>query len=138
LRVQIALLLLFLAGCVSNSDTSQQNAYLASSENPIKSPSGKYTLQLETIFFEGTKSYRLGIKENESGTQVFTAGELFRVRDTNFFLWDSKDRVWAYNGDTGTYLYFEENGVWKRVSYSYELKDEVPEKLVELRPKMFK
>jgi hypothetical protein len=114
-----------------------ENKQLATTENPVLSPSGKYWLQV-VQGFDGEVHFNQFyiIKASPDGKRtkniVFICEDTYRTRDRTFFLWDNDDRIWAYSGDVGTF-FWENDGVnnWNKHN-AYEKGIKEPEELLKL------
>lgn len=114
---------------------------IATPENPIVSPSGKYQLEVVNGYNGLVKFQRFYITKLEdraySPRVIFACLDTFRTRDTLYFLWDNNDRVWVYSGDVGTYYWVcVDNDQWEKYSYA-NTPILVPELLNQLRPEGF-
>jgi len=115
------------------------NKSLATPENPVKSPSGKYLLIIENgydgvIHYNQFKIINIDSQNNIISVE-YKSDYKYRTRDTLYFLWDLYDRVWIYSGDIGT-TYWEKsnNNLW--LKHIYRVTDiPAPDLLKELRPK---
>lgn len=95
---------------------------IATTENPVLSPSKKYWLQI-VKGYDGEVHFNQFyiVKALENGKRAkeieYFCSETFRTRDRIFFLWDSEDRVWVYSGDVGT-SYWEKGkeSIWVKHS----------------------
>ena len=114
----IILIAVALMGCQASSDLtrsseSEEDIIVAAPDNPKISPSGKYQLQIPEGFngqvhyerFSVAKARGKGLKPKV----VYDSRDIFRTRDTLYFLWGDGDRIWVYSGDLGTFY-------WTRVS----------------------
>ena len=112
---------------------------LVTAEQPLASPSGKYSLEKREGEKEGVKGFWVSITDFESGEEIFTGDVFTRLRDTSFLFWEEKDVVWLYNGDTGTFFWKLDEGVWSKYSYATgDTSVEAPQLLKRLRPNIFK
>ena len=84
---------------------------------PLASPSGKYILTVPIEKDQGMNSgmWRVTISD-------LASNELYKDRDSEFvgylmsyWVWDSHDRVWLYNSDSGGVYYWEQvEGRWDK------------------------
>ncbi len=119
------------------------NANLATQSRPLASPSGRYMLHVLPAAHPrepgvAYQSFQIRRKDAPSSeAPVLSATDIFRARDTTYFLWDDADRVWVYSGDIGTF-YWEQDaaGTWRKQSHPSGTAP-VPPLLKQLRPKVF-
>lgn len=92
---------------------------VATVEQPLLSPSGKYTLAVVQSEVDGQPMQHFQILDGNN-TAVFACTERFSARDTIYMLWDSQDRVWVYSGDVGTYFWepTQDPAVWRIQAYA--------------------
>lgn len=120
------------------ADTEQQdvlkNKQLATTENPVLSPSGRYWLQIVKgydgeVHFNQFYIIKAGPEGKRTKDITYICEDTFRTRDRTFFLWDKNDRVWVYSGDVGTFFWENTNeNKWVRHS-AFESGVEEPEEL---------
>lgn len=126
----------------SSDNRNSDNKLLATPENPIVSPSGKFQLQV-TQGFNGLVHFnRFDIaKIGEKGSDpevVYVSKDTFRTRDRLYFLWDELDRVWVYSGDVGVFYWNRVNDEqWEKNTWSRDKKVTVPKLLKSLTPEFF-
>ncbi len=109
---------------------------VATLDKPAVSPSGKFILALTTQKLNGNEVQSFQILDKKDNAVVYTAPDSFSARDTNFFLWDTEDRVWVYSGDLGTF-FWENQGKpdsWKKYVYA-ESNVSAPQFLKDVRPR---
>lgn len=114
---------------------------LATINNPLISPSGKYQLKICEEHIEGVKHnkfviYRI-VNQNIDETPIFISDDAYRIRDRLFFLWDNDDRVWVYSGDLGTFYWesiTDEN--WEKHFFVKNGDVNPPDLLIKLRPSL--
>jgi hypothetical protein len=130
---------LLLSSCSFLSENTEQRApYEATVDKTANSPSGKYRLSIVSGH-DGEARYKTFQifandqsaipKEKDRFTQpvttdfnrlvtLYTPPDRFPSRFRNYFQWDSQDRVWIYDGDTGCY-FWESNstGQWEGQKY---------------------
>jgi hypothetical protein len=138
LRRLLPVLLIFMTACntVSPTVNNERSEDLeATDEKPSDSPDGKHRLVV-LIGHDGEARYKtFQILRNNNGTQknsnkdstkvnskwltVYTSTDRFPARFVNYFLWDAKNRVWAYNSDIGSYFYWQSDSrdQWKKNVY---------------------
>src|SRR5262245_39488918 len=90
-----------LLSCQGRSSAAMP-AEVAIPNKPSVSTSGKFILVVLTQNADGNDTQSFQILAQDK-TTLYTSAEQFSTRDTNFFLWDAQDRVWAYSGDLGTF-----------------------------------
>ena len=140
----IFIIIFIMIGCKSmakdNSNNQIDLSKLASLDNPVISPSGKYILILEEKTDGKLNYYIFKIQINDSTKKIiFTLDEkIFRKRDMNYICWDSSDWIWGYSGDVGVYYWSEMNMQWVKNVYLKEKQIQPPDILVKLRPNSFK
>jgi len=133
----VALLVLIIFSVYNNTKMENNNRDrvvpkgMASVSNPVTSPSGKYLLKINEVMVDGVKHNQFAVYKVSKGlpetTPVFASKDVFRTRDVLFFLWDSKDRVWVYSGDIGTFYWEYATGdIWDKHSYADNKNIQVP------------
>jgi hypothetical protein len=116
---------------------------LATINNPVISPSGKYQMKIAEEKNSEVKAVKFAIYKISNGkvesTPTYSSKESFRTRDTVLFLWGEEDQVWVYSGDVGTFFWtcVSENN-WVKYSYGKNKEVAVPELLKKLKPKYYK
>jgi hypothetical protein len=82
---------------------------VATINNPVISPSGKYQMKIVDESSPDVKKVKIVIYNIRNGevesTPIFSSNDLFRTRDTLFFIWGDDDKVWVYSGDVGTFFW---------------------------------
>lgn len=145
----IAILMVAGITCLICDNTKQTNdsninmSELASTTNPVVSPSGKYQLNVKEVFLEGCRQRRFYISAVSEGKKaaknIFISKDTFRTRDSLFFTWGKRDSVWVYSGDLGAFFWECDNeGNWSK--HVYEINQDsysAPDILKKLRPKYF-
>ena len=143
MRRLLPVLLMFVTACnIVNPEANNEKSEVleATHEKPSDSPDGKHRLVV-LIGNDGEAKYKtFQILRNNSGIQknsskesneanakwltVYTSTDRFPARFVNYFLWDDKNRVWAYNSDIGSYFYWQSDSKdqWKKNIYL----DQVP------------
>ncbi len=114
--------------------TETKDLDIATPQNPLISPSGKYQLEILEGFNGIVQFYRFNITKFEGkGVEpavVFSSKDTFRKRDRVIFIWDKEDRVWVYSGDVGTAYWTKVNDEnWTKSTGNL---DNAPEKLKQL------
>ena len=91
---------------------------LATPENPVISPSGKYLLEV-VQGYNGVVHYNRFVISKYKGKNiepevVFCSKDTFRTRDKVYFMWyDKEDSVYVYSSDTGSYRWdMEDDSSW--------------------------
>lgn len=131
--------LAMLLGCKDEAVRIPPPHNVAEFHAPARSYSGEY--QLEVVEHPKDREHAFTFQvSNPSGVVLFRQDEvLFRRRDVNFFLWDEKDRVWAYSGDVGTSIWERDRispTIWLKTMYVQGAQI-APSYLVEQRPSYF-
>ena len=140
--IALALLLLlglswYPAGSAPYSESSISASFLVPGSE-LTSPSGRYTISLREETKEDFSYYSISLYSYQQPAPIQLPESTFRARDTLFVLWDdTKDRVWAYSGDIGTYFWdYTDDGTWER--YSWQGTGETPpQALKDARPAYF-
>lgn len=125
-----------------NSENSIEKKEVATIKNPVISPSGKYQIKVIEETIEGVKHNKFSIFKISDGKieplAIFTSNDAYRTRDTLYFVWDDKDRVWAYSGDAGTFFWERvSDDNWQKHLYADNRNISVPTILKELKPGYF-
>lgn len=136
-RLFPALLILLTACNVVNPKTTSVKSDIleATYEKPSDSPDGEHRLVV-LMGYDGEAKYKtFQILRNRDSIQknlnqendkvspkwltVYTSIDRFPARFVNYFLWDTKNRVWVYDSDIGSYFYWQSDpeGRWKRNVY---------------------
>lgn len=112
--------------------------FVATSEKPALSPSGKFILAVLPADDEKSHAYRFQIRDPTSHP-LFTSQDRFMARHRTYFLWDQSDRIWVYSGDVGTFFWELKNDtIWEKRSWADNRQTiEVPSFLKKTRPKHF-
>jgi len=116
-KMALALLIVFplLAGCVQLPSKPNQRS-------PLVSPSGKYvlTVPLEQNPRRGNHTYWTVTISDSEKEALFKDDSDFVALLNVYWCWDSEDRVWLFNSDTGTVYFWEkfDNG-WRKVEWGY-------------------
>lgn len=99
---------------------------------PLKSPSGKYTLRMpKTGAFLGDYRWQLKIYGPWRRLEYADDSDFSGILSV-YWVWDNEDRVWLYNSDDGyVYYWAKENGQWRRHLYEGSNGREV---LADIRP----
>ena len=118
-------------------DNAQYRDILATPENPVVSPSGKYRL-LVAETFDGVIHFKRFEIVKADGSTIFICREGFGSHHATLFLWDNEDRVWVYSGDVGTaYWTRVRDDLWVKHYYGDE-NVPAPEFLKKARPEYHK
>ena len=127
------------SGCIQNTKNDDSNAILfLSVNNPLLSPSGEFLASIENIISNDINCYSLNIDEMKENGVKYTSDIILRKRDTNLIIWDdNEDILWCYNSDLGTYYLQNVNGIWCKYSYINNVKNNVPQALIDARPNIF-
>ncbi len=110
--IVFTMMMVLFCSCTGNNDST----YLY--DDPIKSPSGKYLLEIMNGY-NGVfhyKTFSISLTEDETNPKViYTSNERYRIRDELYFTWDdSEDIVWVYSGDVGVFYWeYSDNG-WEK------------------------
>lgn len=126
-----------------NSDKSIDTKGVATINNPVISPSGKCQLKVTEVTLEGVKHNKFSIFKVSDGkiesTALYISKDAYRTRDTLYFIWDDKDRVWVYSGDVGTFFWEQvTDDKWEKRTYTDNISVPVPSLLKQLKPEDFK
>ncbi|MCL2889433.1 MAG: hypothetical protein FWE65_03300 [Eggerthellaceae bacterium] len=141
-RLNVILILILLvpamASCAARTQDLSASDDLLREGKPIVSPTGLFTATQRELTDQAAASYRILISSTTDESTYLSAAA-FRHRDSNFVLWSDEgiDVLWAYNGDTGVYIYVLEDGQWKEIPYAKNSDWAVPELLLQLRPGYF-
>ena len=131
--------LAMLLGCKDESVRIPPPHNVAEFHAPARSYSGEYQLDVVEHPRDPEHAFTFQVSDS-SGVVIFRQDEvLFRRRDVNFFLWDEKDRVWAYSGDVGTSIWERDRvspTIWLKTMYVQGTQIP-PSYLVEHRPRYF-
>lgn len=112
----VALIIVALGVSLKISSTDV-NDNVATPDNNVESPSGRYVLRVVEQYVDSVKSWRFIVSENidgKVGRDIFASKDSFRIRDRVIIMWDKEDRVWVYSGDVGTFYWNEQGGEWKK------------------------
>jgi len=111
-------------------------AEVATVEKSAISPSGKYTLVIESNENSDLSYQTFKILDQEQNI-LYTSDEQFDIRHTTYFLWGADDRVWVYSGDIGTFFWENEPDLKKWQRHVYARSDvPAPSYLKEQRPRL--
>lgn len=115
---------------------------IATINNPVVSPSGKYQLKIIEETKEGVRYNKFAILKTMDGNsnfkEIYISNRLFRTRDNLYFVWDDNDRVWVYSGDIGTFFWERRsNDNWQQYAYAENKNVNVPEILKKIKPGYF-
>lgn len=111
---------------------------LATPENPVLSPSGKYVLEV-VQGYNGVVHYNRFVislykGEDTDPEVIFCSKKTYRIRDTLYFMWDDdEDSVFVYSGDTGTERWNMKNDELWVEEYPLGAGTEVPELLKKIK-----
>ena len=128
-----------MTSCRAGQNDLELSDALLRADNPITSPSGLFIVEsVDFIDKSDTRSYYLTITAKSDASQ-YVSEITFRYRDKNFILWadDGTDVLWAYNGDTGIYIFKHDGEAWSEEAYLDNNDLPVPKLLRELRPRFF-
>lgn len=140
-QIFFSLLIIFFVQCkeTNRMKTEKLPEEVATLNRPAKSPSGIYYLHVVIPDKDNPEELGFEIKDIDNNIVVYRSDKTFNDRHTTFFLWDDKDRIWVYSGDTGTFFWEERNtkGRWTQFTY---VKENVPapQFLKEIRPDRYK
>lgn len=95
---------------------TEQNA-LATPDHPVDSPGGTFRVTIKKIDASGVERLEVMVTDLKKGESVVVEDQL-RTRDSNFVLWDDRERLWIYSGDTGVTVWIYESGHWESNDYS--------------------
>ena len=113
---------------------------LATPENPILSPSGKYLLRIESGF-DKARYWKFYIIKKDSENIMYYSRDKYSIRHTTYITWGKLDNVWVYSGDVGVFYWVhdpEHTSSWIKFRYHDAPNPNiVPEFLRERRPKSF-
>ncbi len=139
--IAVCILSLCCQGCARRGSAAN-SPLLATPSRPQASPSGKYELRIVPGNDRGSPYFSVEIWSKQPQPQkLYTDTTKYYERFTNYFLWDSADRVWVYSGDWGTFvLSLNTQGAWEKAAYEEIAKTGVapPPLLKQLRPKVFR
>lgn len=137
-------LALVFGGFAFFSASGGDNPNLATQSRPLSSPSGRYVLHVLPASHPrepdvAYQRFQIQRKDAPTGeTPVLSPAEIFRARDTTYFLWDDADRVWVYSGDIGTFYWEQDTGgMWRKHTHGKDGTAPVPPLLKKLRPQVF-
>ncbi|MDR1615498.1 MAG: hypothetical protein LBR98_00540 [Syntrophomonadaceae bacterium] len=137
--VSLILIALLVVSCSSKSGDTVLSEDLLSEGKPLTSPSGSFVVKIFELDGVDASSYMIKITSTD-GVYVYEPEVVFRKRDVNLILWadDKTDTLWAYNSDLGTYIFVCVDGKWTETTYVENQNMIVPQKLKDLRPRIFK
>lgn len=140
--LSVAILVYIYQKINNNENSSIDTKEVATVSNPIISPSGEYQLVIKEEIFEGVKCNKFEVfkvVEGYPGTSaIFSSKELFRTRDTLYFIWGDNDRIWVYSGDVGIFFWERvTDEKWKKYVYDEDKNIPVPALLKKLKPEFF-
>jgi len=106
---------LALSGCAQIASKSNQ-------KSPSVSPSGKYVLTVPVERDPQRRNlpyWRVTISDATEKV-LFKDDSEFAGQLNVYWLWDSEDRVWLFNSDTGRVYFWESSGgKWKRAEWGH-------------------
>jgi hypothetical protein len=111
----ILTLSLILGGCAQISRKPNQ-------KSPSVSPSGKYilTVPVERDARKQNLPYWRVTISDDSGKILFKDDSEFVAHLNVYWRWDSEDRAWLYNSDSGRVYFWESSeGGWKRSEWGH-------------------
>lgn len=119
--VVLAVIVLFLT-TVSSVRTPKSCSNCAQYNEPLLSPSGKYTLTLGTKVAGVQDEYSVAIViDTRTQTEQALPYSEKMNRSKTYFIWDNNENIWSYNADLGTYVYTNQGSEWvKRQVSTYE------------------
>ncbi len=95
-----------------------ERAQLATPQQSVMSPSGKYVLKVLRTTMEGHPFLTFELRDPQAGdtaAPLFQAADAYSDYHATFILWDEADRVWVYSGDVGTFFWERgDDGEWHK------------------------
>lgn len=135
----VAFVATILFGCRDKKQVEPLPKNVAEWGTAARSDFGDYTLEVVRHPRDPDNAFTFQVLDSD-GAVIFKQDEiLFRRRDVNYFLWDEQDRIWAYSGDVGTFIWERDRGtpsIWQRSSYALGAQV-APAYLVKQRPRYF-
>lgn len=130
---------LILVSCKKNVEKSIDTKEVVTIDNPVISPSGKYQLKVIEETIDGVEHNKFAIfkvlNSYIESEATFVSCDAYRTRDTLYFVWDDKDRVWVYSGDLGTFFWEHvSDNEWEKRSFADNRSVPVPSLLKQLKP----
>ena len=97
--ILFVVLVLILAYSFKKSDNNDNSGVdmkeVATVNNPVTSPSGKYQIKINEETIKGVKHNKFSVfivsNGNPEATAIFTCKDVFRTRDTLYFVWGDSD-----------------------------------------------
>lgn len=142
LVIAIVFVIVYCFSKPNNEDNEVDMSGIATVNNPVISPSGKYQLKVIDEMIDGIKHNKFAIYKVSNGeiesSAIFISNDVYRTRDALFFLWDDKDRVWVYSGDVGVFFWESvSDGIWQKHDHADNKSIPVPTLLEKLRPGIY-
>lgn len=135
----VAFIVTMLSGCENKAQVEPLPKNVAEWGTSARSYSGEHTLEVVRHPRDPEHAFTFQVLTSD-GAVIFKPDEiLFRRRDVNFFLWDEQDRIWAYSGDVGTFIWERDGAtpsIWRRTTYVSAAQGP-PSYLVKQRPRYF-
>ena len=139
--VVFLILLMCCGGCSQNNGReadSVDTSMLATGQNEVLSPSGKYLLTMRESEQANVKGFYIDVESVQEKTNVFISQDFFRFRDINYLLWGENDSIWLYSGDSGTFYWLKTADSWEKKIYTENKGNvEVPDILKQLKPSYY-